>query len=219
MTGLTHSHSAEPNANTHPPPTHPCPPPQLSKALTSFWHLQNALCLSRFPHCCSRWAQLVWGGAIHPTTQCPPPQGPRLLHRGHGPGSFDFPLVPGADDTPTLPFFFHPSEAYGVEPVPTPLPNSLALDLLPSSDPTDAVLAWIEGISATSDATMPECTTTPKKQRKRRRSFNQDDDEAEERPRRAWSPTIDPSFIPNNEHREEEPLEDADSRAEPEAPG
>ena len=156
----------------------------------------------------------------------PPPNAPLLkdldsFTEGTGQGSFDFPITTGGDDTPTLPFFYHPTDGYGVDPVPTPppLPNSLALELLPSTDPTDAVLAWIEGISATSDATAADCQTTPKKQRKRRRSFNQDDDEAEERPRRAWSPTIDSSFIPNRENREEEPLEDADGRAEPEAPG
>lgn len=111
---------------------------------------------------------------------------------GTGQGSFDFPLGPGADEASALPLIFHPHD---LDTAHTPtttshnhtsMTNSLALDLLPEPGNTnEAVLAWIEGVSATSGSFQ----LPPKK---RRRSLTQDG-ETEERRTRAWSPIIDSS--------------------------
>lgn len=126
---------------------------------------------------------------------------------GTGQGSFDFPLATGADETP-LPLIFHPTEAYDdidddvVTPSTATMPNSLALEMLPSlGNPTEAVLAWIEGISATTPTPVAtsESELPPKK---RRRSFTQDS-EPDDRRLRAWSPVIE-SATPHPESQEGE---------------
>lgn len=109
---------------------------------------------------------------------------------GTGQGSFDFPLGPGADEAPMLPLIFHPHDTTdtptATPPHPMSISNSLALDLLPEpGNSNDAVLAWIEGLSATSSSSQ----LPPKK---RRRSLTHDGD-TEERRTRAWSPIIDSS--------------------------
>jgi hypothetical protein len=114
---------------------------------------------------------------------------------GTGQGSFDFPLGPGADESPTVPFVFHPHDNFDTIDTPNAtssnhrsMTNSLALELLPEpGNSNEAVMAWIEGISATANPS--EIPPMPKK---RRRSVTQDY-ETEERRTRAWSPTIDSS--------------------------
>ena len=111
---------------------------------------------------------------------------------GTGQGSFDFPLGPGADEAPMLPLIFHPLDTTdddaptATSPNRMSMANSLALDLLPEpGNPNEAVLAWIEGLSATSSSSQ----LPPKK---RRRSLTLDAD-TEDRRTRAWSPIIDSS--------------------------
>ncbi|KAF9476969.1 hypothetical protein BDN70DRAFT_136683 [Pholiota conissans] len=141
-----------------------------------------------------------------------PPNAPLLkdldsFTDGTGQGSFDFPLGPGADETP-LPLIFHPTDDYddADDGVTTPstaaMPNSLALEKLPSlGNPTEAVLAWIEGVSATT--TTPVATSEVDLQpKKRRRSITQDSD-IEARRLRAWSPTME-TATPRQETHEDE---------------
>ncbi|KAF8962586.1 hypothetical protein BDZ97DRAFT_1920400 [Flammula alnicola] len=140
---------------------------------------------------------------------------------GTGQGSFDFPLATGADETP-LPLIFHPTDEYDdmeedvASPATATIPNLLALELLPSpSNPTDVVLAWIEGVSANTTTPVATTSTPELPPKKRRRSFTQDND-TDERRTRAWSPTIESSH-PHAESQEGEPY--PFTRAEPEAPG
>ncbi|PPQ87330.1 hypothetical protein CVT25_002080, partial [Psilocybe cyanescens] len=154
-----------------------------------------------------------------------PPNAPLMkdldsFTEGTGQGSFDFPIATGPDEPPPmLPLIFHPPENFvAVGDISPSTPNPLALDLLPSpSDPTDAVLAWIEGVSATSEEFPSSSQELPPPPKKRRRSFTQDSDNQERRTR-AWSPSIDSSFIPYTENQEEIP-EVLKYRTEPDAPG
>lgn len=200
-----------------------CPLLQHSGHRVSSLRCQNAHCVSPLP-----WGSLLpltsrsSGHAWYAEDRSIPPNAPLLkdldsFTDGTGQGSFDFPLPTGADDV-ALPLIFHPADDYDdMDNVDTPstatMPNSLALDLLPSpSDPTDAVRAWIEGVSATTPTPVATSELTPKK---RRRSFTQDGD-TDERRLRAWSPIIE-SAVPHEEPKQEEmhPFD----RAECESPG
>jgi hypothetical protein len=138
----------------------------------------------------------LFGGSgwFSPDRPIPAPNAPLMkdldsFTDGTGQGSFDFPLGSGADEAPMLPLIFHPhtiDTSNATSPHLTSMGDSLALDLLPEPcNSNEAVLAWIEGVSATtSPSELP-----PKK---RRRSVTQDY-ETEERRTRAWSPTVDSS--------------------------
>ncbi|KAH9478496.1 hypothetical protein JR316_0008951 [Psilocybe cubensis] len=160
----------------------------------------------------------------YPEERTIPPNAPLMkdldsFTEGTGQGSFDFPLASGPDEPPRLPLIFHPTENFvAAGDISPTIPSPLALDLLPSpSDPTDAVLAWRESVSATSEEFPPTSSDSPSPPKKRRRSFTQDSDNQERRTR-AWSPTIDSSFIPYSENHEDTP-EVLEYRSEPDAPG
>ncbi|KAF9568631.1 hypothetical protein CPC08DRAFT_349369 [Agrocybe pediades] len=155
-----------------------------------------------------------------------PPNAPLLkdldsFTEGTGHGSFDFPLVPGPEDGPVFPLIFHPTEKVESDnPRRHHTTSSLDLDSLPlPSDPTDAVLAWIEGVSANAcapSAELPAAAEKPPK--KRRRSFTQDS-ETDDRRFRSWSPSIETHFVPPCAQTEEEDPELVVYRTEPDAPG
>ncbi|KAF4618522.1 hypothetical protein D9613_009995 [Agrocybe pediades] len=155
-----------------------------------------------------------------------PPNAPLLkdldsFTEGTGHGSFDFPLVPGPEDGPVFPLIFHPTEKVESDnPRRHHTTSSLDLDSLPlPSDPTDAVLAWIEGVSANACAPSAELPAAAEKTpKKRRRSFTQDS-ETDDRRFRSWSPSIETHFVPPCAQTEEEDPELVVYRTEPDAPG
>ncbi|KAF5311077.1 hypothetical protein D9619_007884 [Psilocybe cf. subviscida] len=147
---------------------------------------------------------------------------------GTGQGSFDFPLSTGGDDV--LPLIFHPPTPYDdIDTPTTDQPhNSLALDLLPSpSDLNDVVLAWREGVSATTSPSLlpalapsPEAAPLAPPPKKRRRSLTLDSDHPSlDRRVRAWSPDVElfDFSLPSTEAVASETC--GTGRSEPPAPG
>ncbi len=197
-------------------------PPALRTSLSSLPH-QNALCVSTLS-----WSPLLpltsrsSGHAWYGEDRSIPPNAPLLkdldsFTDGTGQGSFDFPLPTGADDV-ALPLIFHPADDYGdIDDVDTPstatMPNSLALDLLPSpSDPTDG-RAGVDRGCVGNNATPVATSELPPKSGGGRSPKTV---ETDERRLRAWSPIIE-SATPHEELKQEEiyPFD----RAECESPG